>query len=1248
MKRKLWLIISGVSLAILMIPAYSLLYTETGLNWLMQIAIANSPDKISYQSLKGSLSSDIKISQLRYKTADIDMSFGHITLKWEPWNLTRGMLQVDALHLEEIDIRTISSPNNNTNEPIELPQINLPFRFILKDLNLIDLRIYSDNTESFHLTTLNLKAKSKAEDIIIPHLAIETDEFKLTLNGKIKPQNQYPIDISTNFQLNELFTEPFKIKATLKGDLKKLKTLATVDGFVKGSVNGSLFDIVNNLHWDANAKVKTLNLQSFSTDLPPNNIAGEFKSHGSLNKFKFVGNAVTQDPKWGDITAKYDASIVGNELIIQDLQLSEKNHPTRLNSQGSINWGEEEVAYIIGTRWQQLNWPWTGESEYQSNSGNLTFNGKLSNYILNIESNLEANGYPPLHFVAETTGDLQSLTLKTFQINTLNGYINGQGLLNWQKEFRWDTKLSLNQINPAFFYTDFNGQINANILSSGSISDDILNTHLVSKNISGKFQDRLLLGSVDVKLNNKDISIKRLDLKLDGTELTLQGDISEQNNLQFNLSSENLSGVIPELLGQLDVSGKILGKRNIPQLIADIKANNISYNKYKLGSLSSTTDISMDPQQTLLVNLTADNVQLNEDMIDSIKLNANGILSQHSISLNLKKLENMIDLNVTGQFIDNIWNADIVNSEIKTKELGNWRLKQSSHVVLKENYLELEKNCYTQQQTELCFEADFKSDDLIANVNWKNLAINQFKPWLPSEIEIHSLTNGLANLTYTDNKLFASVNADNTAGNIAIDTDEGEQQVKFGAGTLTFDWDPQNVRSKFLLPLENNATLESSLFIDQSNAALSLLQAPLKADLSLQLPTLVFFEPFVPEIKNLGQARAQTKLKISGTLQQPIIIGNINALAKELEVPNLNITLKNVEINAKINEKQLIKFSGKTTSDKGNINIFGNANLKDKETWVAEANIQGNNFLAIDLPEATVQVSPEISIKLSNDQITIKGDITVPYARLRPKKLPKGTVTESADLVITETSGSKKTTKTPWQIDSELRLVLGDRVSFDGFGLRSNLTGSLQIVDKHGEVTVGRGEINLIEGYYRSFGQELEISKGRLLFANTPVDNPGLDIKAQRNIGEITAGINVTSTLRKPEVNLFSTPLMAESDALSYLLLGRPLRQVDQKEGSELMTTATAMGLAGSALLARSIGNRLGIEEVQIQTDTDAGTSSLVIGRYLSPKLYIRYYTGIFERSNIVQLRYNVSNKVILQTETGSQMGADVFYTIER
>lgn len=39
---------------------------------------------------------------------------------------------------------------------------------------------------------------------------------------------------------------------------------------------------------------------------------------------------------------------------------------------------------------------------------------------------------------------------------------------------------------------------------------------------------------------------------------------------------------------------------------------------------------------------------------------------------------------------------------------------------------------------------------------------------------------------------------------------------------------------------------------------------------------------------------------------------------------------------------------------------------------------------------------------------------------------------------------------------------------------------------------------------------------------------------------------------------------------------------------------------------------------------------------------------GLFDRSNLVRLRYIMSPKWSVQTETGTTMGADLLYKIER
>ena len=187
-----------------------------------------------------------------------------------------------------------------------------------------------------------------------------------------------------------------------------------------------------------------------------------------------------------------------------------------------------------------------------------------------------------------------------------------------------------------------------------------------------------------------------------------------------------------------------------------------------------------------------------------------------------------------------------------------------------------------------------------------------------------------------------------------------------------------------------------------------------------------------------------------------------------------------------------------------------------------------------------------------------------------------------------------------------------------------------------------------MDGKFSTYNMELTIQKGRLTFAGGPINNPGIDVRAVRVIGDVTAGVQVRGTLKNLQLTLFSEPPKDQADVLSYLLFGVPISGVSTEQGRALFLAATSLRLSGGASLAQKIGNKFGIEEVRLETGNTPQEASLVLGKYLSPKLYINYSYGIFETSNTLRLRYQLSNKWILQSEAGStQSGADLLYTFE-
>jgi translocation and assembly module TamB len=210
------------------------------------------------------------------------------------------------------------------------------------------------------------------------------------------------------------------------------------------------------------------------------------------------------------------------------------------------------------------------------------------------------------------------------------------------------------------------------------------------------------------------------------------------------------------------------------------------------------------------------------------------------------------------------------------------------------------------------------------------------------------------------------------------------------------------------------------------------------------------------------------------------------------------------------------------------------------------------------------------------------------------------------------------------------------------------LTGNLKIEQQAGQPTSGTGEITIPSGRYRAYGQRLDIENGRVLFTGGPVTNPGLDIRATRTSGTIVTGLLVSGRLSNPKIELFSTPAMGQTDILSYLLFGRPLEDASGEDSATMAQAALALGLAGGDRIARSLRERIGLDEFRVETTDSGDQASLVVGRYLSPDFYVSYAVGLIESVNSLNLRYQITNHWQLEAESGIHQGADLLYTIER
>ena len=58
--------------------------------------------------------------------------------------------------------------------------------------------------------------------------------------------------------------------------------------------------------------------------------------------------------------------------------------------------------------------------------------------------------------------------------------------------------------------------------------------------------------------------------------------------------------------------------------------------------------------------------------------------------------------------------------------------------------------------------------------------------------------------------------------------------------------------------------------------------------------------------------------------------------------------------------------------------------------------------------------------------------------------------------------------------------------------------------------------------------------------------------------------------------------------------------------------------------------------------------ASYTLGKYLTPELYVSYGIGLFDAINTFSLRYSLTDRLSLESVSGSGNSADLIYTIER
>ena len=317
---------------------------------------------------------------------------------------------------------------------------------------------------------------------------------------------------------------------------------------------------------------------------------------------------------------------------------------------------------------------------------------------------------------------------------------------------------------------------------------------------------------------------------------------------------------------------------------------------------------------------------------------------------------------------------------------------------------------------------------------------------------------------------------------------------------------------------------------------------------------------------------------------------------------------------------------------------------------LGDITVKGTNLQTIRLPQLSIESSPALAIRIDEEGIDVSGSVVIPTAVARIRSLPGTVVQKSADVIVHSTEqAAAKVAPAETIITGDVNLVLGDDVRFYGFGLESRLDGSLRLRQERRGALRGTGTVRVRDGFLIGYGKELRVDRGTLNFTG-PLDDPGVNVQVSRNAiyegRQYTVGLRLTGTAKNVITKSFSRPAMSERDVLAFLLLDRPASS--SGEDTDLSGAVLAMGL-GKMLPGGDggFGSRLGLDEVSFE-GSELEQTSVVAGKRVNEKLYIRYAFGLFGEPGSFRIRYILGRGFSVESSTGENQAVDLIYVVEK
>ena len=895
--------------------------------------------------------------------------------------------------------------------------------------------------------------------------------------------------------------------------------------------------------------------------------------------------------------------------------------------------------FALQTGWQKLQWPPSGTPVLRSAHGEARVAGNWDHYDYALNGRVRVQNID-IDADAQGRGSLEALDIAALKARLLGGGVDASGRVQWSPQLQISASGNATGLNPASAFKDWPGLINGQFKISTTFPK-----HAPQVAFEAGLRDSKLRGyPFDLQARGRwqpnSLMLDNALLQSGGSQLQASGSALPPFDLSAALHSPDLATLWPELRGHADVKAKLRGTLEAPSISLHGSAGGMGWRSYAIHQLRA--DAELDAAGTSTLEVIAEQISAGT-AIHSLRLHAAGTAAQHGISLSVDSDPLDFTLAASGalDLKQRRWSGSLDHGKLAPRQLAPWQLQATAALQADRDGVVLQPACWSSGDARACVKLQKAAGNSTGFAfRLEKFALAYFKPFLPPGWAVEGEINGTGDLLSRSLDT-ARLDVTTTAGQLSV---SGRKVLAFQPSRLKLDAQDQALRATLQMPLSSGQiAMQAQLAPGADFGARAL-----SGRIAIDLPNLDWLRLLTPEIDH-ASGHLQGELKLTGSAAAPAFTGEMALADGKLKLATPGIELSPLNLLVQGDSAGVLTLTADAMSGGGSLRMGGVLDVgKTQPTLRLE--IKGENFQAANTPQARVWVSPDLQVNLSGRRINVSGDVGVPKAQITPTSFDSG-IGPSSDQIILSPEG-KAPDGSPWQVSASVEMKLGDDVHFEGFGLKAPLKGSVTAIEQPGRPTSGRGTVDLSGGQYKAYGQDLSITTGRLIFDGGPITRPALEIRAERKpTDDITVGVYVRGTLDAPSFTLYSTPAMPQERQLSWLVLGRSLDDNTSASDRSLVSgAALSLGLTGGDYLAQKIVGKVGIDSVSVgaKPGEDASLAKLTIGKYLSPKLFISYGVGLFQRGYSFRLQYDVGHGFKIQTETGVESGGDVLYSIER